>query len=51
MERIADSGCVGSLDIVELNPILDKNNDTALVSVALVDSLFGKPITANRSGH
>jgi arginase len=42
MEMIAESGRVGSLDIVELNPILDRDNGTALVAIDLVESLFGK---------
>jgi len=42
MEMIADTGLVGSLDIVELNPALDVRNQTALLAVDLVESLFGK---------
>lgn len=42
MEMIADSGRLGSLDIVELNPILDTRNSTAVLAVDLVESLFGK---------
>jgi arginase len=42
MEMIADSGRMGSLDIVELNPILDARNSTAVLAVDLVESLFGK---------
>ena len=42
MEMIADSGCMGSLDIVELNPAFDKRNQTARLAVDLVESLFGK---------
>ena len=42
MEMIAESGRVGSLDIVELNPILDRDNGTALIAIDLVESLFGK---------
>ncbi|UHQ20136.1 arginase [Lysobacter sp. KIS68-7] len=42
MEMIADSGRVGSLDIVELNPLLDARNATAQLAVDLVESLFGK---------
>jgi arginase len=42
MEMIADSGRMGSLDLVELNPILDTRNQTALLTVDLVESLFGK---------
>jgi arginase len=42
MEMIADSGRMGSLDIVEVNPILDDGNATAELAVDLVESLFGK---------
>jgi arginase len=42
MEMIADSGRIGSLDIVELNPLLDARNATAQLAVDLVESLFGK---------
>jgi arginase len=42
MEMIADTGQVGSVDIVELNPAFDKRNQTARLAVDLVESLFGK---------
>ena len=42
MEMIADSGRLGSLDIVELNPALDVRNRTAKLAVDLIESLFGK---------
>lgn len=42
MEMIADTGRMGSLDIVELNPALDTRNTTAEIAVDLVESLFGK---------
>jgi arginase len=42
MEMIADTGRMGSLDIVELNPAFDKQNKTARLAVDLVESLFGK---------
>jgi len=42
MEMIADSGLMGSLDIMELNPALDVRNKTAALAVDLVESLFGK---------
>jgi arginase len=42
MEMIADSGRVGSLDIMELNPALDVRNKTAVLAVDLIESLFGK---------
>ena len=42
MEMIADTGRMGSLDIVEVNPALDDGNRTAELAVDLVESLFGK---------
>ena len=42
MEMIADTGRLGSLDIMELNPAFDVKNQTARLAVDLVDSLFGK---------
>ncbi len=42
MEMIADSGRLGSLDIMELNPAFDDHNRTAILAVDLVESLFGK---------
>lgn len=44
MEVIADSGRLASLDIVEINPILDQRNQTARIAVELAASLFGKSI-------
>ena len=35
-------GGMGSLDIMELNPAFDDHNRTAVLSVDLVESLFGK---------
>ena len=42
MEMIADTGALGSLDVVELNPALDVRNRTAELAVDLIESLFGK---------
>lgn len=42
MEMVADTGRLGSLDIVELNPAFDVRNRTAEVAVDLIGSLFGK---------
>jgi arginase len=42
MEMIADTGRLGSLDVVELNPAFDEHNKTAVLAVDLVESLFGK---------
>ena len=42
MEMIADSGRLASLDVMELNPALDVRNQTAVLAVDLIESLFGK---------
>ena len=44
MELLADSGRVTSLDLVEVNPILDRENRTADLLVDLAVSLLGKKI-------
>ncbi|NOY14451.1 MAG: arginase, partial [Deltaproteobacteria bacterium] len=44
MEIIADSRKLASVDVVEINPILDHENRTAKMAVALLASLFGKSI-------
>ncbi len=44
MELLADNGRVRSLDIVEVNPILDTGNRTAEVAIELAASLFGQRI-------
>ncbi|CAO4165402.1 arginase [Methylorubrum aminovorans] len=44
MEMLCDSGLVGSLDVVELNPFLDERGRSARVLVELVASLFGRRI-------
>ena len=41
MEIIADSGRLTSLDVVEVNPVLDSQNRTAELAVGLVLSAFG----------
>jgi len=46
MEMIHDSGLLGSLDVVEVNPALDVHNRTAELAVELVESLFGEQILA-----
>ena len=48
MEMIADTGRLGSLDIVELNPAFDEHNRTARLAVDLVESLFGKSTLMRR---
>lgn len=44
MELFAESGRVTSLDIVEVNPILDTRNKTAEVMVGMAASLLGQRI-------
>jgi arginase len=44
MELIADSGKLLAMDVVEVNPILDRENATALLAVELVLSALGKKI-------
>ncbi|GAB4373835.1 MAG: arginase [Bryobacter sp.] len=44
MELINDSGSLASLEIVEVNPVLDTANRTALLAVELAASALGKKI-------
>jgi len=44
MELLHDSGVMTSLEMVEVNPILDDRNSSALFAVELVQSAFGKKI-------
>ena len=44
MELINEAGVVTSLDVVEVNPILDVRNGTAALAVELVESLLGRRI-------
>ena len=44
MELLHESGRVSSVDLVEVNPILDEGNRTAGVVVELAASLFGRTI-------
>ena len=48
MEMIADTGRLGSVDVVELNPALDLRNRTAEVAVELIESMFGKSTLMRR---
>ena len=43
-ELIAESGIVGSFELVESNPILDRENTTARTAVELVASALGQTI-------
>src|SRR5690606_39058176 len=42
MELLADEGRVQSIDLVEVNPILDVGNKTAKIVVEVAASLLGK---------
>jgi arginase len=44
MELVAESGLAGSLEVVEVNPILDRENETASLAVELVASALGATI-------
>jgi arginase len=44
MEMIADSGKMLALELVEINPIIDLHNKTAMLGVGLVSSALGKKI-------
>ena len=44
LELVAESGSAGSFEVVEVNPILDRENETASLAVELVASAFGKTI-------
>jgi arginase len=44
MEMLAESGRLGSIEMVEINPILDRQNQTAMLTVGLICSALGKSI-------
>jgi arginase len=44
LELAAESGLVGSMEVVEVNPILDRENETATLAVELVASALGARI-------
>ena len=44
MEMIADSGLLRALDLVEVNPILDDRNTTAILAAELATSALGQKI-------
>jgi arginase len=43
-ELAAESGLLGSLELVEVNPILDRENRTAAIAVELAASALGRTI-------
>ena len=44
MEMVADSGLLRALDLVEVNPILDDRNTTAILGAELASSALGQRI-------
>jgi arginase len=48
MEMIADTGLLGSIDLMELNPAWDVRNRTGKLAVDLIESLFGKSTLMRR---
>jgi arginase len=44
LELVSDSGLMRSLDVVEVNPILDRENETGELAVELVASALGARI-------
>jgi arginase len=44
LELVAESGIAGSIEVVEVNPILDRENETASLAVELVASALGETI-------
>ena len=44
METLWDTGRVASMDLVEVNPVLDNMNHTAELAVGLMASAFGQRI-------
>jgi arginase len=44
LELVAEAGVLGSLDVVEVNPILDRENETGRFAVELVASALGARI-------
>jgi arginase len=44
LEMIADSEAMVSLEVVEINPVIDEHNKTALLAVELILSGLGKKI-------
>jgi arginase len=47
MEMVADCGCMNSLEILEVNPILDTKNKTAYLATELIISALGKTTLYN----
>jgi arginase len=44
MEAVAERGVLRSMEVVEVNPVLDEQSETAALAVELVASAFGKRV-------
>ncbi len=44
MESIADCGCISSLEVTEVNPIIDNHNKSAVFATDVVASIMGQRI-------
>jgi arginase len=44
MELVAEAGVLGSMEVVEVNPILDRMNTTGQLAVELAASALGQRI-------
>ena len=44
VEELAETGKVLSMDMVEVNPILDEHNKTGILAAKLVESILGKVV-------
>lgn len=44
MESVAETDCVRSMELVEVNPTLDQHNETAELATELAASAFGKRV-------
>ncbi len=44
MESIAECGCMSSLEVTEINPILDNKNESAIFASDVIASVMGQRI-------
>jgi len=51
METVAEAGVLRSMELVEVNPILDEHNETAELATELAASAFGKRILHGPDGR
>jgi arginase len=50
VELVSDWGVLGSLDLVELNPLLDRDGTSAALMVDLATGLLGRPAATQQTG-